>query len=159
MTFRIRHEKISTVLILIAVFSLFCTLSFVFVVLEMTLGLICSVILMLVTIVLFILEQTVRTVVTVEDDAVTVRQICCKKRIAVHEISDIRTERYIRMRKRFFKEQRMRMVITLTNGKNIVLTDSAMADFGGVLLRESTALPDEEVPLYRAYQAIEAMRY
>ncbi len=159
MTFRIRHEKISTVIILIAVFLFFCSLSFVFIVREMTIGLICSVILMLITIVLFILEQTVRTVIAVENGAVTVRQICCKRRIAVDEISDIRTERYIRMRKRFFKEQRMRMVITLTNGKNIVLTDSAMAAVGGVLLHESAALPDEEVPLYRAYQAIAAMRY
>lgn len=108
MCFRIRHEKISEVLVLIFLFLLLTVLSFVFIIKEMQLLLVCTLVLMLAVIILFILEQTVRTVIEIADHAVTVRRLFGKKRIAVSDISDVQITHYTRRRKRVHLEQRMR---------------------------------------------------
>ena len=55
----------------------------------------------------------------------------------------------------------MRMTIDVENGDEIVLTDKATvvdnaADF---LLERHERLPDEDVPLYQAYQVIRSKLY
>ncbi len=99
MCFRIRHEKISEVLVLLSLFLLLTVLSFVFMIKEMQLLLVCTLVLMLAVIILFILEQTVRTVIEIADHAVTVRRLFGKKRIAVSDISDVQITHYTRRRK------------------------------------------------------------
>lgn len=157
MCFRIRHEKIGEVLVLIFLFLLLTVLSFVFIIKEMQLLLVCTLVLMLAVIILFILEQTVRTVIEIADHAVTVRRLFGKKRIAVSDISDVQITHYTRRRKRVHLEQRMRMTISLQNAKKLVLTDSAMMHTGGLQLSSSAILPDEDVPLWQAYQQIQAL--
>ena len=157
MIIRIRHERLSIALTLIAVFQLLCILAFVFLVKDMLPGAICTLILLLVTIILFVLEQTVKTAVAVEEDAVTVRHLFLKKRIEVSEIRDVRLERYTRSHKNHYKEQRLRMTVSGVSGQKIVLTDSAMAERGGIQFSRYAVLPDEEVPLYEIYQRIQEM--
>ena len=53
------------------------------------------------------------------------------------------------------------MTVHTLNEKNLVLTDTAMTENGGILgslFSTIEPLPDEEVPLYNAYQVIQTMR-
>jgi len=87
-----------------------------------------------------------------------IKHLFTKKTIALSDINDVYTERYKRHHKNHYIEKRMRMVITLSNGRKIILTDTAMESAGGsgLLLRSSKELPDEEVTLYKVYQIINA---
>ena len=120
---------------------------------------------------LYFAEQLIGTVITVEEGFVTVKHLFGKKRIAFSEISNVQLERYRSIRKKKttlsphggyqFFEERLRMTISVMNGKNIVLTDTAMRATGGLpggLFSTMEPLPDEEVPLYNAYQFIQAYR-
>lgn len=156
MTFKIKHEKISILILLIFSFLLLSVLSFDFVVKEKYLLLFFSLILQLLLIVMFIIEQTTRTIINVDDEKVTIKHLFVKKRLDIKQISNIQTERYKRMHKNHFKECRMRMTIRLYNGQKVVLNDTAMKGMGtiGVLTLNSNELPDEEIELYKAYQSI-----
>ena len=158
MVFRIKHEKMSFLMLLIGLFILLCALSVFFIMSEMTFLYICTIILMCVVIALFFIEQIVRTVVTIEDDTLHIKHLFTKKTIALSDINDVYTERYKRHHKNHYIEKRMRMVITLSNGRKIILTDTAMESVGasGLMLRSSKELPDEEVTLYKVYQIINA---
>ena len=155
MTVRIRHENLRIVLMLIAVFLLLCGLACVCIVKYDLPEIICMLILLYVTVMMLILEQTVRTAVTVDEEAVTARFLFLKKRMAFSEMRDVRLERYTRRRKNHFKEQRLRMTVSGENGKKFVLTDSAMAHNGGIMFSRYAVLPDEEVPLYGVYRCIQ----
>ena len=113
---------------------------------------------------LYFAEQLIGTVITVEDGFVTVKHLFGTKRIAFSDISNVQIERYKRIRKKkstlsphggyMFAEQRLRMTISVMNGKPIVLTDTAMTAQGGLpggLFSTMEPLPDESVPLYNVY--------
>lgn len=154
MAFKIKHEKLSILIFLIVSFLLLSVLSFFSVVEEKYLFLFFSLILQLLLIFLFIIEQTTRTVIYVDDETVTIKHLFVKKRLDIRQISNIQTERYKRRHKNHFKECRMRMTISLNNGKKVMLNDTAMKGIGtiGVLTLSSAELPDEEIELYKAYQ-------
>ena len=159
MKFKIRHEKMSLVLALIAAFLLLDAIVVYCIMHDQTLGLLCALILMCIDIFLFILAQTVRTEIVISDDMITVRHLFRKTKIAVNKISDLRIERYNRMRRRFYREQRMRMTIVNCSGKKTVLNDTAMVSYGssGLLSQARDALPDEDVTLYKVYRIIQDM--
>ena len=121
---------------------------------------------------LYFIEQAVGTRIVVEDGTITVRHLFGKSRITPDNIRDVQIERYRRARRKthtivckgggyHFLEYRLRMTIHMLNGKNVVLTDTAMTEKGGIfgsLFSTMEALPDEAVPLYNAYQVIQTMR-
>lgn len=158
MTFRIRHESIIEVLILVGLFLLLLTAAFMFIVREMTAAVIITLILSIAVIIMIAAALTAKTMIDVGEQTVTVTRLFMKKTFAVSDIRDLRIERYTRWHKNHYKEQRMRMTVLLGNGKKTVLTDTAMENSGGFLLRSSRELPDEDVPLFRAYQLIQANR-
>ena len=158
MTFQIRHESIIEVLILVGLFLLLLTAAFMFIVREMTAAVIITLILAIAVIILIAVALTAKTLIDVGEQTVTVTRLFMKKTFAVSDIRDLRIERYTRRHKNHYKEQRMRMTVLLGNGKKTVLTDTAMESTGGFLLRSSRELPDEDVPLFRAYQLIQANR-
>ena len=107
-----------------------------------------------------------------EGGTITVRRLFGKRQIALDSIRDVQIERYKRARKKkhsvvcnsggyHFLEHRLRMTVHTLNEKNLVLTDTAMTENGGILgslFSTIEPLPDEEVPLYNAYQVIQTMR-
>ena len=161
MVFRIRHENFCLLMAMIAAFLLLIVVACVCIVHEQTLVLICTLILLCGIMILFALVQTVRTKIVVSDDAVVIRHLLIRKKIAMDEIRDVRIERYSRLHKVAYREQRMRMVITTDRDKKTVLTDKAMAGIGktGLLHIGSDVLPDDAVPLYQAYRFIVSMRH
>lgn len=88
----------------------------------------------------------------------------CNRRIHINEITNITIERYEIRRAlgkyNHYQEQRLKMRITPTIGKNIILTDTATIVDRALIRRLSDInyLQNENVPLYQAYQVIRSMR-
>lgn len=153
MIFKIKHEKLSTLILLIVSFIILCALSGVLAANDKMQWVIYITAVQLLVFVIFVIEQIISTFVDVEDRAITIKRLFIKKTIAYDEISDVQIERYKRMHKNHQVEYRMRMTIYLVNDKKVVLNDTAMAG-KGLLLRSSVELPDRDVELYKVYQAI-----
>lgn len=176
MSFKIKHEntavKIISIVSIILWFQAVCGFcmicdSFDEIPVWLILPFVVILILLLAGSCLYFAEQLIGTVITVEDGFVTVKHLFGKKRIAFSDISNVQIERYRRIRKKKniltprggyqFMEQRLRMTISVVNGKNIVLTDTAMTATGGLpggLFSTMEPLPDEAVPLYNAYSLL-----
>ena len=157
MEFRIRHEKIASVIIFILSFLLLGALTFAFITMNMPAPyLLCGLFLQLVVIIVFAAVQLSSTVITIEGRNVIINYVFAKKTISIDEISDVQISRYKRWHKNHYIEQRMRMAISLYGKKDIVLNDTAMAHTPvlGVLASRDDVLPDEEVVLYQVYQII-----
>ena len=112
----------------------------------------------LVVIIVFAVSQSMSTAVIIEDGTVTIKKFIAKKTINIDEISDIQISRYERWHKNHYIEQRMRMVISLYEKKDIVLNDTAMAHTSalGLLATRYDELDDEDVTLYQVYQIIKS---
>ena len=173
MSFKIKHEKTAVKIISIVSIILwfqavcgFCLISDA--VDEMPPWLIVIFVVIIVLLLagscLYFAEQLIGTVITVEDGFVTVKHLFGTKQIAFSDISNVQIERYRRIRKKKstlsphggyqFMEERLRMTISVMNGNNIVLNDTAMTAQGGLpggLFSTMEPLPDESVPLYNAY--------
>ncbi len=114
---------------------------------------------------LYFIEQILCTVIIVEEERITIKRIYGKQRIALDDISSVDIEPYTRRRKpgrgASYIEHRMRMTIRLNNGKEIILTDKATVVDGmkGFVLGKRKKADDEDVPLYNAYQVIQAKLY
>ena len=166
MTFRIRHETKAVLFIALAAMMLFFLFMFLSVIslflifvstVFMAAALVCAL--------LYFIEQAVGTSIIIEDSDITVKRLRKKNTIALSDIIDVRIEPYTRYRhpsrRVAYTEFRMRMTIDVENGDEIVLTDKAtgvnnVADF---LLERHKRLPDEDVPLYQAYQVIRSKLY
>lgn len=160
MKYKIRHEQkwiLITVLISVLLF-------FVFVIttaLRFPIWLLfADLAVLILSMLLYFLEQIAGTSLQIEEKSVTIRHLLRKQKITVSEISDLQIEPYQRMRRRggsaAVPDYRMRMTITRTDGKKIILTDKASES--GLTFGNPRRLPDSEVPLYMAYEAIQAMR-
>ena len=160
MTFWIRHEKFSILVPLILAFLLLTCLSCVCLVRDMIFWLIVILILQIAVITLFTVENYLKTEITVTDADVTIRRLYSVKQFAVSEIADMQIERYTKYRRCSVTEHRMRMRVRLTDGRTVVLNDSAAPQRGlvRVLLNSGDALPDEDVALYQAYLMIQSKR-
>ena len=160
MSFQIRHEKYIILVPLILAFLLLSGLQFVFLVRDMHLLFICTLVLQIAVIILFTLENFVRTEITVTDEAVTIRRLYYVRQFAVSEITDMQIERYTLHRRRSISEHRMRMKVLLADGRTIKLNDTAGVRSGliGLLSGNTEALPDEDVALYQAYLYMQSKR-
>lgn len=159
MEFRIRHEKITTVVLLISAFVIMCGLIMAFIMMDIPdLYLLLGFLLLLVIIIVFVVFQTKSTVIKIEDRTITINYVFAKKTINIDEISNIEISRYKRWHKNHYIEKRMRMTIGLYDKKSIVLNDTAMAhtEVLGILSDRNSELPDEEVTIYQAYQMIKS---
>lgn len=156
MSFKIRNEKASSALLFIATFLLLLTVTYYAVIRGMHLLVICSTALECVCMLFFSVAQLIRTVVTINDDNITIKHLFFSKTIPFSDISDVQVERYKRRHRNGYIEQRMRMRLFLANGKKLVLNDTAMDNNGALsqLLRSSRVLPDEDVTIYKIFQAI-----
>lgn len=112
-----------------------------------------------------LIEKTAGTTIIIENGYVVIKHILWKKKVSIAEISAISADRYEESRRRSsghalarYTEWRIRMTMTLASGKTIELTDTATKAVRKSLLRTYEPLPDEEVPLYMAYQIIESMK-
>ncbi len=120
---------------------------------------------------LYFIEQAVGTRIAVDSETITVRYLFGKRRIAPDSIRDVQMERYQRVRRKkhsivcksggyHFLEHRLRMTVHMLNERDLVLTDTAMTETGGIfgsLFSTMEPLPDEVVPLYQAYRSILSM--
>lgn len=165
MCFRIKNEnKIIPILAVVSLCSAFLPAFLPVWCLYLSLGLV----------ILFafmsLFDRTVGTTLVIEDRIIKVRTIFGAKKIPVDGISHIQIERYRRWRKRYHTirldgvkdscaEYRMRMTINMNNNKKVVLTDSAISsrDVMSYLSCSFYELPDEEIPLFNAYQYILTM--
>ena len=128
MEFRIRHEKIASVIIFILSFLLLGVLTFAFITMNMPAPyLLCGLFLQIVVIIVFAAVQLSSTVITIEERNVIINYVFAKKTISIDEISGVQISRYERWHKNHYIEQRMRMAIRLYGKKDIVLNDTAMA--------------------------------
>lgn len=157
MKFKIRHEqKWIIIAIFIALFLVFRLSFFLGFTIWM---LLVDIAVLIISMLLFFAEQIVGTSVLVEEDMITIKYLLNKRKIAVSEISNLNIESYKRMRRRgggaFYEDYRMRMTITLYDGKRFILTDSAMKS--GFALVNPEKLPDSDVPLYMAYTVINSL--
>ena len=157
MKFRIRHENLAAYIMFILAFILIAGSICVSGIMDVSESyLLLGFFLELVVILVFAVVQSMSTVVIIEDGAVTIKKFIAKKTINIDEISDIQISRYERWHKNHYIEQRMRMVISFYDKKDIVLNDTAMAHTSalGILASRYDVLPDEEVALYQVYQII-----
>ena len=110
MEFRIRYEKIASVIIFILSFLLLGVLTFAFITMNMPAPyLLCGLFLQLVVIIVFAAVQLSSTVITIEGRNVIINYVFAKKTISIDEISDVKISRYERWHKNHYIEQRMRM--------------------------------------------------
>lgn len=166
MTFRIRHETKTVLFIALAAMLLFFLFMFLSVIslflifvstVFMAAALVCAL--------LYFIEQAVGTSIIIEDSDITVKRLRKKNTIALSDIIDVRIEPYKRYRHpsrgATYTEFRMRMTIDVENGDEIVLTDKATVvdNAAGFLTGRHKRLPDEDVPLYQAYQVIRSKLY
>ncbi len=159
MKFKIKHEQKWILFTILAAGLLF----FIFVVLSVKWFsrwlLMADIAIVILTMMLYFTEQLIGTSVRVGGNTVTIKYIFHKRIIAVSDISDLNIEAYQRIRRRgggaASQEKRMRMTISLLDGKDIILTDKA--EKSGFALTEPEKLPDSEVPLYKAYTAIKSL--
>lgn len=166
MTFRIRHETKAVLFIALAAMLLFFLFMFLSVI-SLFLIIVSTVFMAaaLVCALLYFIEQAMGTSIIIEDSDITIKRLWKKNTIALSDIIDVRIEPYKRYRHpsrgATYTEFRMRMTIDVENGDDIVLTDKATgvnnaADF---LLERHERIPDEDVPLYQAYQMIQSKLY
>ncbi len=158
MIFKIRYEKISNIIIFILSFMALSALTY-FTAVKSKLHLsVYTVSLQIIITVIFVIVQSVRTTLIIDNDNLTIKHLIMKKVVPLSDITDVQTARYKRRHKNHYVEQRMKMVISLKGDKAIVLNDTAMAGIGGkgLLLRNSRVLSDSEIELYKAYQAVMA---
>ena len=120
---------------------------------------------------LYFIEQAVGTRIAVEGETITVRRLFGKRQIIPESICDVEIARYRRARRKkhsvvrnsggyHYLEHRLRMTVHMLNEKDLVLTDTAMTETGGIFgswFSTIEPLPDEAVPLYQAYQIILSM--
>jgi len=166
MTFRIRHETKAVLFIALAAMMLFFLFMFLSVIslflifvstVFMAAALVCAL--------LYFIEQAVGTSIIIEDSNITIKRLRKKNIIALSDIIDVRIEPYKRYRHpsrgATYTEFRMRMTIDVENGDEIVLTDKATVvdNAAGFLTGRHKRLPDEDVPLYQAYQVIRSKLY
>lgn len=110
---------------------------------------------MLLAIFFNLIESAVGVTVIGEDSYMIIKSLWRRKRIDFDQITDVTTKRY-KKRRRYRYDIRMKMTISLANGKKVVLNDNA-GEFRGVssFLRSNPFdKPDEEVPLYQVCQMI-----
>lgn len=156
MSFKIQNQKLSSALLFIATFLLLFTVTYFAAIRGMYFGIMCASALQLLCMVFFTVSQMIRTVVTINDDNITIKHLFFSKIIPVSDIADVQVERYKRRHRNGYIEQRMRMKLFLSNGKKISLNDTAMDSNSilNTLLRTSRILSDEEVTIYKVFQAI-----
>ena len=166
MIFKIRHETKAVLFITLTAMLLFFALMFIsvysmkliFVSLPfLAVSLICSL--------LYFIEQAVDTTLIVEDSELTIKRLWKRDTIFLSDINDVRIEPYKRYRHpsrgAAYTEFRMRMTIDVENNGKIVLNDKAtgIKSAAGFLLGRRERIPDEDVPLYKAYQVIQSRLY
>lgn len=157
--FRIKHEKLLTVVFLILSFIFLGGLSMAFLILDIpALYLLCVLVLQFIAIIVFIVVQSASTVITIRGRIIDIKYVFSKDRIIIDEIKDIQIDRYKRWHKNHFIEQRLKMTLTLVDDRTIVLNDTAMVRTPvlGIMARRDDVLPDEQVVLYQVYQLIKS---
>jgi len=166
MIFKIRHETKAVLFITLAAMLLFFALMFISVYsLKLILLSLPFLAVSLVCSLLYFIEQAVGTTLIVEDSELTIKRLWKKDTIALSDINDIRIEPYKRYRHpsrgATYTEFRMRMTIDVENNGEIVLNDKAtgIKSAAGFLLGRRERIPDEDVPLYKAYQVIQSKLY
>lgn len=159
MKFKIRHENLAAYIMFILLFILIAGSICVLGIMDISESyLLLGFFLDLVVIIVFAVSQSMSTAVIIEDGTVIIKKFIAKKTINIDEISDIQISRYERWHKNHYIEQRMRMVISLYEKKDIVLNDTAMAHTSalGLLATRYDELDDEDVTLYQVYQIIKS---
>ncbi|WP_028520929.1 hypothetical protein [Ruminococcus flavefaciens] len=166
MIFKIRHETKTVLLITLAAMLLFFALMFISVYsLKLILLSLPFLAVSLVCSLLYFIEQAVGTTLIVEDSELTIKRLWKRDTIALSDINDVRIEPYKRHRHpsrgAAYTEFRMRMTIDVENNGEIVLNDKAtgIKSAAGFLLGRRERIPDEDVPLYKAYQVIQSKLY
>ena len=156
MSFKIRHEQRSISIILIVSLLLLCGLSCFFIVNDMYLRLQFNLILQILLLAVLIIEQNVRTVITVDDDTVEIKHIFKRITLDIGQISDIQAERYQKVHQKNDIEPRFRMIISLDSGKKVLLNDTAAAGGipFGILSYRRKKLPLNKIELFKAYRFI-----
>lgn len=154
MKYRIKHQDPTfAIILLFCILLVFASAFFNTILPIWTIGLHLAVVLL--TILLSLIDSMVGVTVIGEDSYMIIKSLWRSKRIDYDQITDVMTKRYKR-RRRYRYDIRMKMTISLANGKKVVLNDNA-GEFRGVssLLRSVPYdKPDEEVPLYQVCQMI-----
>ncbi|HNZ98439.1 hypothetical protein [Ruminococcus sp.] len=166
MIFKIRHETKEVLFITLAAMLLFFALMFISVYsLKLILLSLPFLAVSLVCSLLYFIEQAVGTTLIVEDSELTIKRLWKRDTIALSDINDVRIEPYKRYRHPSrsvaYTEFRMRMTIDVENNGEIVLNDKAtgIKSAAGFLFGRRERIPDEDVPLYKAYQVIQSRLY
>ena len=166
MIFRIKHETKTVLFIAFAAMLLFFALMFISVYsLKLILVSLPFLAVSLVCSLLYFIEQAVGTTLIVEDSELTIKHLWKRDTISLSDINDVRIEPYKRHRRPSrgvaYTEFRMRMTIDVGNSGEIVLNDKAtgIKSAAGFLLGKRERIPDEDVPLFKAYQVIQSKLY
>lgn len=166
MKFKIQHYNVFIGLISVGITFVFMFLCFI--IPSNTIKLIflaLAFLAIIVGVIISIIERNTGTEITITQDGyIEVRNMFENRRIHINEITNITIERYEIRRAlgkyNHYQEQRLKMRITPTIGKNIILTDTATIVDRALIRRLSDInyLQNENVPLYQAYQVIRSMR-
>jgi len=156
MTFKIKHEKKLVMIIGLISVLLFFVLGFFADKIPLWI-LKTDIAIAVVSFILYFIGQAVGTFIVIENNIVTIKYLFGRKRISVEKIRNVDIESYHRHRRgnSNYTEYRMRMTITLSDGKEIVLSDKATKS--GFTFGVPEKLPDSEVPLYMAYTVIRSL--
>lgn len=166
MKFKIQHYNVFIGLISVGITFVFMFLCFIIPLNTIKLILLALAFLaIIVGVIISIIERNTGTEITITQDGyIEVRNMFENRRIHINEITNITIERYEIRRAlgkyNHYQEQRLKMRITPTIGKNIILTDTATIVDRALIRRLSDInyLQNENVPLYQAYQVIRSMR-
>ncbi len=166
MKFKIQHYNVFIGLISVGITFVFMFLCFIIPSNTIKLILLALAFLaIIVGVIISIIERNTGTEITITQDGyIEVRNMFENRRIHINEITNITIERYEIRRAlgkyNHYQEQRLKMRITPTIGKNIILTDTATIVDRALIRRLSDInyLQNENVPLYQAYQVIRSMR-
>lgn len=166
MKFKIQHYNVFIGLISVGITFVFMFLCFIIPSNTIRLILLALAFLaIIVGVIISIIERNTGTEITITQDGyIEVRNMFENRRIHINEITNITIERYEIRRAlgkyNHYQEQRLKMRITPTIGKNIILTDTATIVDRALIRRLSDInyLQNENVPLYQAYQVIRSMR-
>ena len=166
MKFKIQHYNVFIGLISVGITFVFMFLCFIIPSNTIRLILLALAFLaIIVGVIISIIERNTGTEITITQDGyIEVRNMFENRRIHINEITNITIERYEIRRAlgkySHYQEQRLKMRITPTIGKNIILTDTATIVDRALIRRLSDInyLQNENVPLYQAYQVIRSMR-
>ncbi|MDD5947591.1 MAG: hypothetical protein PUC41_07350 [Oscillospiraceae bacterium] len=162
MEFRIRHEKLSAVIMIILLFVLIAGLTMALIIMDLPEQYwLWGFVLQFVVIIVFAVVQSTSTVITIEDGTVQIRHLFAKRMFHIAEISDLQISHYKRWHKNHYIEQRMRLTIRFGDKKDVVLNDTAMVHTPvfGILATRNDVLPDEDVTLYQVYQIIQSQMH